>query len=674
MATFIVYFPAIRGGEIWDDAPNVTQNPLLHNVRGLAEMWTNFRSMPAYYPVTHTSWWIDYQLFGLDLRFYHIENIAMHAVSSVLIWLALRRLSVPGAWLAAALWALHPIHVESVAWITERKNTLSVLLYLISFHCYVRASGMRRGGWGFRVQGSEKEPGLNPEPRTLNPRWYIASLFFFAIALPAKTPVVTLPAAILLAWWYLRGGEPHFWPATFRRELVRMIPFFVLGLCMGVATVLIEQHHTGAKGPLFTFSPLQRLVLIGRSFWFYAWKVIWPANFNFIYPRWNIPQGVTIQILFPLAALGLMLALICLRKKIGRGPAAAILFFAGTALPALGIAPIFFHRYSLVSDHFAYLCNLGILVLVAYAIVRLLRSQPIALYAVAGIALVGVSIQSIKQTFLYKDNFTMWSDVLQKNPSAWLARGNLAREMHALGRHEKEGQLLAEEYKAAPDEVEVALGYANYLATHGHFAESPPFFERAIELKPDYLNTYGFYGRALSSNGRTDDAIKLYQDTLAKHPEWEAGWIDLAEIFEQIGKPERAADLYAKAIAANPQTVGARVNLANLYLKVGNLQRALNLLNEAATLANDDPDIHNRYGLVLLQIGQYPAAIEQFQRMVDLTRGKEGSHIAYHNLATALEGAGRNSEAVLNYRRALQIKPDFAPAQRNLERALRKSQ
>jgi tetratricopeptide (TPR) repeat protein len=653
--TFIVYFPAIRGGEIWDDAPNITQNPLLHDTKGLWEIWTNFRSMPAYYPVTHTSWWIDYQLFGLSLPWYHIENIAMHAASAVLIWLALRKLGISGAWLAAALWALHPIHVESVAWITERKNTLSVLLYLISFHFYLRAAGA-----GFASR--------------LRVRSYLAALILFAIALPAKTASATLPAAIRLCAGYLRGAEPHFWRAVFRRELIRLIPFFVLAAGMGVATVLIEQHHSGAVGPLFTFSPMQRLVIAGRSLWFYAWKLVWPVNFAFIYPRWHIDAGIGPQILFPIAALALIIALILLRKRIGRGPAAGVLFFAGTLFPALGFAPIFFHRYSLVSDHFAYLANVGVLVLIAWALVRTLASRSVSLYAVAGAAMLGLSMQTFRQTLLYKDNFTMWSDALEKNPNAWVAQGNLAREMLLRGHDAEAARLLARQYESAPDEVEVALGYANFLATHGQFAEARPLFERAIQIRPDFLNTYGFYGRALRDNGHVDEAIMLYQRALATHPEWDAGWIDLAEIHEQQGNPALAAEEYRQAIAAVPGSVGARVNLANLYLKARNIEPALALMKEAAALADDNADIHNRYGLLLLQLGRYAEAIEQFQRMVTLTKGKEGAHIAYHNLATALEGAGRNGEAVVNYNRALAIKPDFTPARQNLQRALGKPQ
>lgn len=669
--TFVVYLPAITGGEIWDDAPNITENSLLHDAHGLWEIWTNFRSMPAYYPVTHTSWWIDYQLFGLRLPFYHIENIAIHAVSAVLIWLALRSFNITGAWLAAALWAVHPIHVESVAWITERKNTLSVLLYLISLHCYWRA--VRREGSGFGLRRAQPSRVQGSVEGKLDLRWYIASLFVFALALPAKTTSVTLPAVILLASWYLHGDEANFWRTTFKREFIRVIPFFILAMCMGVATVLIEQHHSGAIGPLFTFSPLQRLAIAGRALWFYAWKLLWPTNFAFIYPRWHINPSFSLQILFPITMIALLIALILLRRKIGRGPAAGLLFFAGVAFPALGFAPIFFHRYSLVSDHFAYLCTVGILALVAWTVVRLLRARDVLLYSVSGLMLLGLSIQSFRQAMLYKDNFTMWSDALRKNPDAWVAQGNLARELLLRGRDDEAERLLVRQYALAPDEIEVVLGYANFLASHGRFDQAKPLFEKAIQLKPDFLNTYGFYGRALR-NGHVDEAIKLYESTLAKHPEWDAGWIDLAEIEEQAGNLQQAAELYQKALAAVPDSVGARVNLANLYLKVGNVEPAVELLKQAADLADDNADIHNRYGLVLLQLGRYSEAIPQFERMVALTKGKEGAHIAYHNLGTALEGAGRNSEAVQCYQKALALKPDFAPAQRSLQRALEKPQ
>jgi Tfp pilus assembly protein PilF len=312
---------------------------------------------------------------------------------------------------------------------------------------------------------------------------------------------------------------------------------------------------------------------------------------------------------------------------------------------------------------------------VAWIILRLLQKQPLALYATGAVILVFLGIQSWRQTLLYRDNFTMWSDVLAKNPNAWLAHGNLAHELLAMHRDDEAGEHLRKQLELAPpDQVEVIVQYAQYLATHGHFEESLPYFHRGIELDPDYLNTYGFLGQALVAHGRIDEAIKLYEDALAKHPEFEPGWIDLAQIYENRGDLAHAAETYERAIHAIPNTVTARVNLANLYLNARQPQPAMKLLSEAAAIDDNNADVHNRYGLLLLSLGRYPEAVEQFERMVQLTKGKPGAHIAYHNLGTALEGAGRISEAVASYQRALAIKPDFAPAKRSLDRAMGKAQ
>ena len=266
---FMVYASAIGGGFIWDDDSYVTQNPLLTSPHGLLEIWTTAKS-PQYYPLVFTTFWAEYRLWGLHPAGYHTVNVILHAINSVLLFFLLRRLEVPGAWMIGAVFAVHPVHVESVAWITERKNVLSALFYLLSIGCYLEYESKHRRGW------------------------YAGAFGLFILALTSKTVVATLPIALLLIryWKGWRIG---------RRELLELLPFLLAGAFMGMLTKWYEVHRVGAEGPEWDLSMAERLLIAGRALVFYAAKLTWPANLSFNYPRWRLNIGDPVQWSYPLA-------------------------------------------------------------------------------------------------------------------------------------------------------------------------------------------------------------------------------------------------------------------------------------------------------------------------------------------------------------------------------------
>ena len=307
LMTLLFYIPAMRGGYIWDDDDYVTNNLTLRTFDGLRRIWLELGAVPQYYPLVHTSFWLEYHLWQLHPFGYHLVNVLLHALNAILLWFILRRLSIPGAWLAAAIFALHPVHVESVAWITERKNVLSGFFYLSAILAYLRflrldvISAIDRYHWGY----------------------YILALGLYLCALLSKTVACTMPAMILLLLWWKRDRIG--W-----RNVLLLTPHFAVGVALALTTVWLEKHRVGAQGEEWAFSFLERCLIAGRALWFYASKLFWPHKLIFIYPRWQIDAGIWWQYLFPLAAVAVFPALWFFCKQIGKAPLTAALFFAGT--------------------------------------------------------------------------------------------------------------------------------------------------------------------------------------------------------------------------------------------------------------------------------------------------------------------------------------------------------
>lgn len=273
----IGYIPALRCGFIWDDDLYVTGNATLRDGAGLNRIWLEVGATPQYYPLVFTTFWLERRVWGIAPASYHLTNVLLHAATAVLLFAALRRLRVPGAWLAAVLFAIHPVQVESVAWITERKNVLSGLFYLAAFLAYMRFCGVEQ----------QSDSGRRPW------KFYALSLLFFVAALLSKTVTCTLPAAIvLILWWKQKWFRwRNIWP---------LIPMALLGFAAGLFTAIMERQHVGAQGPDWDFSLLERALIAGRAVWFYVLSILAPVNLMFIYPRWQIDAGEWWQYLFPL--------------------------------------------------------------------------------------------------------------------------------------------------------------------------------------------------------------------------------------------------------------------------------------------------------------------------------------------------------------------------------------
>ena len=550
-----VYLPAMNGGFIWDDDDYVQDNPTLRSLEGLEQIWLQPGATRQYYPLVHTSYWIEYRLWGLNPTGYHIVNVLLHALNAVLVWRLLRLLQVPGAWGAAVLFALHPVHVESVAWITERKNTLSGAFYLGAAWAYLRYEGTRQK------------------------HAYCVALVLFAAALLSKTVTSTLPAALVLVlWWQGRNIN--------RRTLGSLIPFFILGTAMGLVTLWMEEHSVGAWGPAWDLSALERCLIAGRALWFYAAKLLLPIHLSFIYPRWEIDATAVWQYLYPVGALAVGALLWIFRSRIGRGPLTGLLFFAGTLTPALGFFNVYPMLYSFVADHFQYLASLGLLTLAA-AGTSLLAAQ-LGRRAIGTLTLTlvvaGYSLLTWRQGQTYADLETLWRSTLANNPNAWIAHNNLANILRQRGelnqaiRHYRQALLLL------PGDAQIHLNLADSHQQRGELATAIRHYRYALDAAPDRSDTHLKLGNTLLAQNAPEDAIHHYLRALEIRPGLAPAHSNLGAALAIQGETEAAIDHYRRALELKPDFAEAHNNLGRLLAEQGQLKTAIDHYRRALEL------------------------------------------------------------------------------------------
>jgi len=525
VATFVAYMPALRGELIWNDSDYVTA-PHLRSLAGLADIWFKPGATEQYYPLLHSFFWVQHKVWGDAPLGYHLMTQLLHTGGAILFALLLKRLAVPGAWLAALLFALHPVHVESVAWITEQKNTLSLIFYLGAGLLYLEYDVTRR-------------------PRT----WW-AALGLFAVSLLCKTVTATLPAALLVVFWWQRGR------LEWRRDFRPLLPWLVLGASVGLFTSWVEQHYLGAKGAGFDLPWLERGLVAGRAFWFYLGQIVWPLGLNFIYPRWIPDATEWWQWLPPLAVLALAGLLWLLRNRT-RTPFAVLLLFAGSLFPVLGFVNLYGGLYSWVWDHWQYLPDLAPLALLAASLTLGWARVPAAWRQAAPVLalmlLLGLGSLSWRHSRLFHDSETLFRGTIARNPGAWMAHFNLG------GLLAKEPERLAEAIPCFEEALRLnpTMADAHYnlgtILTRLALRQPEAFahFESALRLDPANAAIHYNYANALAkAPGRTPDALAHYRESLRLKPDLAGAHYNMALL---LLSQDRA--LYPEAIAHLEETL-----------------------------------------------------------------------------------------------------------------------
>ena len=614
-----IYAPSFHGGFLWDDDRNVFANETLTGAAGLRAIWTDPLANQQYYPLTYTSFWLESQAWGAWAPGFRTVNALLHALAGVLLWRVLRRLAVPAAWLGAALFVVHPINVESVAWITERRNVLSAVLFFASALAYLRHAGIgAEAGAAGRAGDGARAPAGHAA--------YALALALFALAVLAKTATVTLPAvlAVLVLW---KRGRLR------RSDLLELAPFFALGLAMGLGTIALEVHHVGAQGAAWQVGPLERVLIAARAFWWYAQKLALPIGLNFIYPRWDVtaawwPGWVA------LAALALAaIAAVRARPWIGAGPLVAGTAYAIMIGPALGFFDFYFQTYAYVQDHFQYLAGTALLALFAAAGAALTARLPApagTARAAAAVVLALLAGMSMLRAREFVDEGTLWRTTLARNPQAHMATINLARWLLAQGRAR---EAVALEGDAA------AMGARD---------------------RADLLHNVGLGWQALGETARAEDA---YRAALATVPAHAMALTNLGNLLFAAGRTAEAEAPLRAARAAEPMVADRAYNLANLLAATGRAAEAETLYREALRLDPRSPGASNNLGRSLAAKGDHAGAVAADERA--LAAAPENA-AAWHNLGISLEALGRTGDAETAYRRAIDADPRLAAPCNNL--------
>lgn len=574
-ATVVAYLPALSGGFIWNDSDYVTA-PALRSLAGLARIWAELGATEQYYPLLHSAFWVQHRLWGDSPAGYHTVTLFLHAASAVLFALILRRLVeddprlrpyAGSEWLAALLFALHPVHVESVAWIAEQKNTLSLAFYLASALAYLRFDATRRRGA------------------------YVLALGLFVLALQCKTVTATLPAALLVVLWWKRGH------LDWRRDVLPLLPWLVLGAAAGIFSSWVERTYGGAQGDEFYLGAAGRVLVAGRAVAFYAGKLLWPFDLNFVYPRWTVDTGAGWQWLFPIGVVAAGLALWMLRQR-ARGPLAAFLLFVGSLFPALGFVNLYGARYSWVWDHWQYLPDLGPLALAAAAMTAAGRRVPERLRAVGPALGLGLAFALGALTWshsrMFHDDQTLYVATLERNPGSWFAHYNLGRLWSETpGRREDAIAQYREVTRIKPDHAKAHYNLGVLLQdVPGRLPDAVAEYQEALRLQPGNAEARINLGEAWAAMpGHLEDAIAEYRAALILRPGDFGAHVDLGNaLLKSTGHTGEAIEQYREAIRLRPDQAAARFNLAiALAGKPGGLDEAKAQLEAVLRLQPDNP-------------------------------------------------------------------------------------
>ncbi len=545
----ISYFPALGAGFVWDDVV-LTEARALRSWSGLWEIWFAPRTLSRfeghYWPLLYTTFWLEHQLWGFAAAGYHAVNLLLHGSAVLLLWRLLLRLNVPGAWFAAAVFAVHPLHVESVAWVIGRKDVLAALFYLACALCYLRFMADRRRGF------------------------YIGALALFVTGLLCKSTLITLPVALLIWHWWKQGFVTL-------ADLRRVLPFLLLGLAITAADVSFYKDRDPTA---FDYSLVERALLAARALWFYAGKLVWPADLAVIYPRWEVRADLLGWACL-LAAGATAAALWFARRRIGRGPLAGALFFAVALSPTLGFVDYGYMLYSFVADRYQYLAGIGVIATLSGAAVWGLgklpgvahKIAPVGVAGAVGAALLLAVLATItwNQAGIYRDNVTFYTHVIALNPQARFAHHSLGLEYQKQGRHEEALAAFRTDYEYARGgpSAEIRLSKAHTAmgtATEAleRLTEAEEHYRRAVELTPRFPGALENLGAFLIKQKRFREALEIFQALTVLTPGDARFQVGVGVALAGLRRIDEALQSYERALRMDPSLEQARVNRESL--------------------------------------------------------------------------------------------------------------
>lgn len=759
LAAMFVYIPAMQSRWIWDDNLLITQYVVMQHPQGLRIFWISSLAVkwlpqiekhapwvlkrwpwlkedadladtvPDYYPMTWSSLWLEWRLWGDYPPAYHVSNCVMHAISAVLVWRVLAGLSIPGAFLAGLIFAVHPVNVCSVAWVSERKNTLSIIFFLLTLLFYFKYD------------------------KTRHKRWYFPALVMLLLAMLSKASVVPLPVVLLLAaWWRRAGGQtsPQGWVDRLvgacvgalgrvarirpvaaglralgkvpgpRREarwlrgggwrdvladLVRTAPFFLLAAAASWLIVTFQIHRVIRGESIYhpgEGTTWWRLAMAGSVPWFYVYKALLPLNLLMIYPRWDIAAnvvttspnwqfhaGALLWLLPGLALVASGVVLLCLHRRAwARHLIFALGYFVVLLFPTMGFFDMYFFVHSLVADHWQHLSIIGLIALVVgtgtWAFQR--RGRTLRWVGVAtGAAVVGVlAVLTWNQTLVYRDQIALWRYNLPQNPRAWMGQYNLgttlAETVLTEPNVEKRRKVLEEalvhllkatELYPTDDAAHNNAGLT--LMNLGRIDEAIPYLQRAVEKarlrqNPQAAMNLSF---AYRTKGDMSQALKWAQEAKAIQPRPAPSfYLGYAETLAIVGRAEDAIAQLTEGLQAAPNHIEMLYRRGLYRRGLGRVEEALADFQEALRLQNDAVPVLVQVGLIAQERGYRDEALGFLTQAILLAPLNTE---ARYRLGLLLLEMGRSGDAATHLGLVAQADPSGAEVRGNLALALVRS-
>lgn len=626
----LAYWPALRAGFIMDDDLIITHNPLLTAPHGLWEIWFTTHSPSQYFPLVYSTFWLEHALWGFHPLGYHLINILWHGVNAVLVWMLLRRLRVPAAWLAAAVFAVHPVEVETVAWSAELKNIESLFFCLLSLLAWLKFIDL---------------------PDASRWRYYGLAFAAFLLALFAKTTACTIPAALVLLLW-LRHQRLD------GRRVIQIVPFVVAGLIMGLVSIWWEKHLGDYQEPFpIAFTPVERLLIASRAIWFYVGKLLLPANLTFSYPLWQINPDRVRQYVPVAACLVAVVLLWQWRNKVGRGALAGILFFVATLSPLLGLVVEGTFHYTYVADHYQYAASIGLIAVVVALTWRWLATSAIW-KPLQVMLLLSLAALTWRQCGVYHNLISLWKDTLAKNPNSWMAHHNLGIEYFERGQED----LAIKEYRTAvklyPQGCPEQSDLGTALLEQGHYDEAIEHLKKALAINPRHFPAQNNLALAYSRIGNYPQAELHFKAALKLDPKALGTSLNFGRMLEREGKPAAALDCFREAVQQHPTNVPPMLYLASALLATGSPNKAVDVCQRAMQIEPKNVNVWLSLGNAFCKTKNYDAAVATYRKALKLAPGNAALH---YNLGLVLNLQGKHDEARQEMREALQSKQ--APAE-----------
>ena len=614
------YFPVGLNGFVWDDRAFIEALPV-QELSGLWRIWfspSEIQGEGHYWPLTYTTFWLEHKLWGFSPVGFHTVNLLLHFANTLLLGYLLRALAVPGAWVIAAVFAVHPVHVEAVAWAIGRKDLLATLFYLSAVLAWV----------SFTEESRAKR----------KTKHYLLALGLFTAGLLCKSIGVTLPAALLIWHWWQRGrvtGE----------DLLQLAPFFAVGLGIAAADFSYYQEIVAID-----YTLPERVLIAAHALWFYLGKLLWPTNLIVIYPHWDVEALNPFAWVYPIAIIAVALLLWLLRARIGRGPLAGVLFFGLTLLPVLGFVDFGYMQFSFVADRYQYLAGIGTLAVIISAVVQGLDRLPEAIrlstsgarllrwgaVGVATLVLVSLGALTWRQTGVYRDEITFFNYIISHNPTARNVHLNLGKALFESGQREAGLEAIRTAIEQRPTSIKAHYSAGLMLMHLGRLEEAEERLRHALRLNPNNRFVQYSTGLVLSKLGRLDEAERHYRQTLKIDPYYLEAQIGISTVLIDLGRLDEAEQYLNRVLKLNPRHPRALMSAAVLQFKRKH----------------------------------YAAALSFYRSVTEI---EPGNAMAWSGAGAALYYLGRNEEALQNIDHALTLDPALAEARANRE-AIRQSE